>query len=351
MEAAESMDKEIIDGLFAQGFMGIEIPAEYEGTGASFMSSCLVIEELAKVDAGVSVMCDVQNTLVNNIFLNFASDEMKSIYFPRLATDTLASFCLSESGAGSDAFALQASAKADGDDYILNGEKMWITNAHEAGIFLVFANVDKDAGYKGITCFVVESDNPGLKVGGKIEKLGIRASSTCPVVLEDARVSSSAILGEKGMGYKYAIEGLNEGRIGIGAQMIGIAQGAYDAVLPYLFERKAFGDAIGNFQALQVEYAEVATQIEAARHLVYNAARLKGAGLPFVKEAAMAKWAASKAAENAATKAIEWAGGIGYAREYPMEKYYRDAKIGAIYEGASLIQLQTIAKLVAQEYK
>jgi len=293
----------------------------------------------------------VQNTLVCNTFLNFASDEMKAEYLPRLTSDTLAAFCLSEASCGSDAFALKTTAIADGDDYVLNGEKMWITNAKEAGLFVVYANVNPTAGYKGITAFVVERDAPGLSVGNTIPKLGLRSSSTCPVVLEDVRVSKSAILGEEGLGYKYSIETLNEGRIGIAAQMVGIAQGAFDATMEYVFERKAFGKPVGEFDSMRAEYASISCQIAAARLLTYEAARRKEHGLPFVKHAAQAKYVAAQAAEATTSKAIEWAGGVGFAREYPMEKRWRDSKIGAIYEGTNLIQLQTIAKLVASEYK
>ncbi|KNC52917.1 acyl-CoA dehydrogenase [Thecamonas trahens ATCC 50062] len=351
MEANEALEPAIIDGMFEMGLMGVEVPEEHGGAGMSFTAACLAIEELAKVDAGVSVTCDVQNTLVCNTFLNFASDEMKAEYLPRLTSDTLAAFCLSEASCGSDAFALKTTAIADGDDYVLNGEKMWITNAKEAGLFVVYANVNPTAGYKGITAFVVERDAPGLSVGNTIPKLGLRSSSTCPVVLEDVRVSKSAILGEEGLGYKYSIETLNEGRIGIAAQMVGIAQGAFDAAMEYVFERKAFGKPVGEFDSMRAEYASISCQIAAARLLTYEAARRKEHGLPFVKHAAQAKYVAAQAAEATTSKAIEWAGGVGFAREYPMEKRWRDSKIGAIYEGTNLIQLQTIAKLVASEYK
>lgn len=353
MDEAAKIDKSIIDGMFEGGFMGIEIPSEHGGTGSSFMSACLVIEEIAKVDASVAVMCDVQNTLVNNVFGIYANKDIQRRAFPRLATNTVGSFCLSEAGSGSDAFALKTRAdkQGDGSTYVINGSKMWITNAGEAGIFLVMANVDPAKGYKGITCFMVDRNTPGVTVGKTEDKLGIRASSTCPVTFDNVVVPASNIVGEVGKGYKIAIEILNEGRIGIGAQMLGIAQGAYDAALPYLFQRKQFGTAIGEFQGMQHQYAQAAVYIEAARCLVYNAARRKQAGLPFVKEAAMAKLYASQVAERVASKAIEWMGGVGFTKDLPAEKFYRDCKIGAIYEGTSNIQLQTIAKLVAGEYK
>jgi len=351
MDEAAQMDPAVLQGLFDNGLMGIEIGEEHSGTGASFMTACLIIEELAKVDPGVSVTCDVQNTIINNLFRFYASDELKAEWCPRLATDTLGSFCLSEAGSGSDAFALTTSAEAsaDGSYYTLNGQKLWITNAMQAGVFLVMANVDPSAGYRGITCFVVDRDTPGLSVGLKEDKMGIRCSSTCPVLLEDVKVPASAILGEVGKGYKYAIEILNEGRIGIGAQMLGLAEGCFDATMPYLNERKQFGTKIADFQGMQHQYATIATEIECARLLVYNAARLKEAGLPFVKEAAMAKLYASRTAEHTASLCIEWMGGVGYMKGGQVEKFYRDAKVGAIYEGTSNVQLTTIAKLTMHE--
>ncbi|OMH86141.1 Short/branched chain specific acyl-CoA dehydrogenase, mitochondrial [Zancudomyces culisetae] len=332
--------------------MGIETPAAYNGTEASFTSAILVIEELSKVDASVSVACDVQNTLVNTVFKHHASEELQAKYLPQLATDKVGSFALSEPSSGSDAFALKTTAtkSADGSHYVLNGEKMWITNAGEAEIFLVFANVDVSRGYKGITCFVVEK-GMGVKVGKREKKLGLRASSTCPLVFEDVVVPASNILGEVGKGYKYAIEILNEGRIGIAAQMVGISQGCFDRTLPYLFQRKQFGSEIGSFQGMQMQFAQAAMEIEAARNLTYNAARLKQEGQPFVKEAAMAKLFASQVAERTTSRCVEWMGGVGFTREFPIEKYYRDCKIGAIYEGTSNIQLLTIAKSLISQYK
>lgn len=349
MDEAELLDKGVLKELFDNGLMGIETSSEFGGSGASFLSAILVIEELAKIDPSVSVICDVQNTLVNTLFRKYGSKDVQERFLPRLASDTVGCFCLSEAGAGSDAFSLQTRAEKKGDHYIINGSKMWITNSYEADIFLVFANVDPSKGYKGITCFIVEKDM-GVKVAKKEIKLGIKASSTCALSFDDVKVPATNILGEVGKGYKYAIEILNEGRIGIAAQMIGAAQGAFDHALPYMFERKQFGQSIADFQGLQHQYAQVATEIEAARLLTYNAARLKEEGKSFVKEAAMAKLYASQIAEKAASHAIEWVGGVGFTREFPIEKFFRDAKIGAIYEGTSNIQKTTIAKLIAQKY-
>eukprot|EP01006_Ploeotia_vitrea_P057767 TRINITY_DN68231_c0_g1_i1.p1 TRINITY_DN68231_c0_g1~~TRINITY_DN68231_c0_g1_i1.p1 ORF type:complete len:409 (-),score=62.76 TRINITY_DN68231_c0_g1_i1:474-1700(-) len=343
------MAPELITDLFTQGLMGIETPGKYDGADMGFFGSIIAIEEIAKVDAAVGVLVDVQNTLVNNIFFRFANEEQRLKYLPKLATDTVGCFCLSEASSGSDAFALKTKATKDGDDYIINGSKMWITNSGEAGLFLVMANVDPSQGYKGITCFVVEGDNAGVSVGKRENKLGIRASSTCEVTFTDCRVPSSAIVGELGKGYQIAIQTLNEGRIGIAAQMLGIAQGAFDLGVKYSFERKQFGQFIGDFQGMQHQQAQIAVEIAAARLLTYNAARLKEAGKPFIKEAAMCKLYASQIAEKSASKAIEWLGGVGFIKEYLVEKYYRDAKIGAIYEGTSNIQLQTIAKLIKTE--
>jgi short/branched chain acyl-CoA dehydrogenase len=336
---------------FETGFMGIEIGEEYDGTGSSFTAACLVIEEIAKADPAVAVMVDIHNTIVNNCFANWASDELKAEWLPRLATDTLSAFALSEASSGSDAFALRTRARRDGDDYVLDGEKMWISNSEEAGVFLVMANAAPDEGYKGITCFVVPRDAPGLSVGPKEDKLGIRASSTCPLRLEGVRVPAASVLGEVGKGYKYAIEILNEGRVGIGAQMVGLAQGALDRTLPYLHERKQFGSRVADFQGVQHQVALMATELEAARLLVYNAARRKEAGVSVVKEAAMAKYYGSVVAEKCASRCIELLGGVGFTRGYGVEKLYRDAKIGAIYEGTSNVQLNTIAKLISNEYR
>ena len=353
MDDAGRFDDDIISGLFEQGFMGVEIPEEYDGAGASFTSALLVIEELARVDPAVSVMVDIHNTIVNNTFSMWASPELKQQWLPRLATDTLGAFALSEASSGSDAFALKTTAVQDagGGDYVLTGEKMWISNSLEAGVFLVMANADPSKGYKGITCFVVPRDAPGLSVGPPEAKLGIKASSTCPLLLDGVRVPKENILGEVGKGYKYAIEILNEGRVGIGAQMVGLAQGALDRCLPYLHERQQFGSSLMGFQGVQHQVAQCATELEAARLLVYNAARMKEAGLPVVKEAAMAKLFCAQVAERTASKCVELMGGVGFTKAYGVEKLYRDAKIGAIYEGTSNIQLNTIAKLIAAQGK
>ncbi|KAF0438097.1 acyl-CoA dehydrogenase NM domain-like protein [Gigaspora margarita] len=350
MDETEKLDQNILKGLFEQGLMGVEVDAEYNGTNSSFMSVVLVVEELAKVDPSVAVVCDVQNTLVNTVFRTYASDHLKKKYLPKLTSEKVGCFCLSEASAGSDAFALKTRAEKKNGYYVLNGSKMWITNSAEADIFLVFANLDPSKSYKGISCFVVEKDM-GVKVAKKESKLGIRASSTCTLNFDDVKVPEENLLGEEFKGYKYAIEILNEGRVGIAAQMIGLAQGALDNALPYLFQRKAFGSYIGDFQANQHQYAQAATEIEAARLLTYNAARLKQEGKNFIKEAAMAKLYASQIAERVASRAIELMGGVGFTREFPIEKYYRDAKIGAIYEGTSNIQLSTIAKLMSAKYK
>jgi short/branched chain acyl-CoA dehydrogenase len=351
MDDAAKMDPAIIQGLFQQGFMGIEIPSQYGGVGASFLASCLAVEEVAKVDASVAVMVDVQNTLVNNVFKMYASQDIQERVYPNLATRSIGSFCLSESGSGSDAFALKTKAEKKGDYYVINGSKLWITNGGEAEYFLIMANVDPSAGYRGITCFLADKSMPGLIVGKREDKLGIRASSTVPLTFEDLKVPAKNIVGQVGKGYKIAIEILNEGRIGIAAQMLGIAEGAMEAALPYAYERKQFGQAVGDFQGMQFQFAQAATDIEAARLLVHNAARLKMAGQPFVREAAMAKLYASQVAERTASKAVEWMGGAGFIKDGKVEKFYRDAKIGAIYEGTTNIQLQTIAKLLQNDYK
>jgi alkylation response protein AidB-like acyl-CoA dehydrogenase len=344
MDQSQKMKRELIDAAFELGLMGIEVPAELGGAEGSFFTAIIAIEELAVIDPSLSVCVDVQNTLVNNAILRWANDEQKRRYCPRLCADTVASYCLSEPGSGSDAFALATRAVEDGDCYRLNGTKMWITNGAEAGFYLLFATVDPDAGYKGITAFLVERHFPGFSVGKKEDKLGIRASSTVTLHLEDCVVPRANVLGKVGEGYKIAIETLNEGRIGIGAQMIGLARGALDSARRHVLERRQFGRAIADFQGVQFQFAELATQLEAARLMVYNAARLKDAGRPFLTEAAMAKLFASQAAERIASKSLELQGGVGFSAEYPAEKYYRDAKIGSIYEGTSNMQLQTIAK-------
>ena len=344
MDQAAEMEPDLISGLFEMGLMGIEIPEQYGGTEADFFTSILVVEELSRVDPAVSVLVDVQNTLVINAILRWANDEQKARILSRLASDTVGAYALSEAGSGSDAFALACRATPDGDDWILNGHKLWITNGNEAGIFIVFATMDPEAGYKGITAFIVEKGQDGFSIGKKEDKLGIRASSTTELVFENVRVSPENVLGEVGVGYKIAIETLNEGRIGIGAQMLGLAQGALDHTVRYVQEREQFGRPIGRFQGVQFQLAEMATEIEAARLLVYNAARLKDAGQPFLTQAAMAKLFASEAAQRVASLCIDLHGGYGFTKEYPVEKFYRDAKIGTIYEGTSNMQKQTIAK-------
>jgi alkylation response protein AidB-like acyl-CoA dehydrogenase len=346
MDEAAQLDQELVQQFFDMGLMGVEIPEQYSGGGGSFFMSIAAIEQISRVDASAGVFMDVQNTLVNNAFLNWASEDLKERYLPQLAMEKVGAYCLSEPGSGSDAFSLKTKAEEDGDAYILNGSKMWITNAKEADIFLVFANINPDSGYKGITAFVIERDFEGFSVSKKENKLGIRASSTCEVLLEDCHVPKENILGEEGKGYKVAIETLNEGRIGIGAQMVGIAQGALDAALDYTQEREQFDQPIAEFQGVQFQLAKMATDIETARLLVYNSARIKESGQKFLKEAAMAKYHASEVAESVSSLAVDLFGGYGYVKEYPVEKYYRDAKIGKIYEGTSNMQLNTIAKLL-----
>lgn len=346
MDEAAKLDPDLIKLFFDMGFMGVEVPEKFDGGGGTFFMSILAIEQISRVDASVGVFMDVQNTLVNNAFLRWGTDEINERFLPQLATEKVGAYCLSEAGSGSDAFALKCSAKEDGDDYILNGTKLWITNANEADIFLVFATINPDAGYKGITGFIVERGMEGFSISKKENKLGIRASSTCELLFEDVRVPKNNILGDVGKGYKVAIETLNEGRIGIGAQMIGIAQGAFDAALAYTQERKQFGKAISDFQGVQFQLANMATELEMARLLVYNAARIKEAGQPFLKEAAMAKYYSAEVAEKLSSMAIDLFGGYGYVKEYPVEKFYRDSKIGKIYEGTSNMQLQTISKII-----
>jgi alkylation response protein AidB-like acyl-CoA dehydrogenase len=344
MDEAGLFRKDILDRMFAMGLMAIEVPEEYGGQGGNLFQSVLAVEELAAVDPSAAVIVDVQNTLVLNALLHYGNDEQKRRILPRLASDTVGAYALSEAGAGSDAFALATRAIEDGDSYRLTGRKLWITNAHEAGLFLVFANADPAAGYRGITCFAVEREFPGFAVGRKEDKLGIRASSTCELILENCRVPKENVVGQVGQGYKIAIETLNEGRIAIGAQMTGLAQGALNHAVRYARERKQFGKPIAEFQGVQFDLARMAADVEAARLLVYNAALLRDAGLPFTAEAAMAKYFASQIAEQTASRAIEVFGGVGFTRDYPVEKLYRDAKIGRIYEGTSNIQLLTIAK-------
>lgn len=346
MDEEAKFSSDLIHQFFELGLMGIAIPEEYGGQGGSFFNSIIAVEELSRADASAGVIVDVQNTLVNNAFLMWASEEQKKRYLTRLAADTVGAYALSEASSGSDAFALTTRAEDKGDSYLLNGRKLWITNGAEAGLFIVFANVAPEKGYRGITAFIVERDFPGFTVGKKEHKLGIRASSTCELILEDCAVKKENVLGEVGRGYKIAIETLNEGRIGIGSQMIGLSEGALEYAIGYTKERKQFGKAIASFQGVQFQIAQVATELEAARLMVYNAARLKDAGEDFVKEAAMAKLFTSQVAEHVTSQAVELYGGYGYTRDYPVEKYYRDAKIGKIYEGTSNMQLQTIAKLI-----
>ncbi len=348
MDEAQKLDPNILRQLFELGLMAIEAPPELGGAGASFFSAVLAVEEISRVDPAVAVIVDVQNTLAVNAILRWASPEQQRLWLPRLAQQTVCAYALSEAGSGSDAFSLATQARSDGSHYLLNGRKLWISNAMEADLFLVFANVNPEAGYRGITAFVVERGTTGFTVGHKEDKMGIRASSTCELLFDDCRVPAENVVCEVGKGYKIAIETLNEGRIGIAAQMLGLAEGAWALAVKYSKERKQFGKAIAEFQAVQFTLAEMATQIEAARNLVYNAARMKVAGVPFVKEAAIAKLFASRVAEEVASKAVEIYGGYGFVRDYPIEKFYRDAKIGSIYEGTSNMQLATIGKLILQ---
>jgi alkylation response protein AidB-like acyl-CoA dehydrogenase len=346
MDEKGKLDPALIKQCFDLGLMGIETPEEYGGAGATFFNAILAVEELSRVDASVGVFVDVQNTLVNNALIRWANPEQKQKYLSQLAAEKVGAYALSEAGSGSDAFALQTKAVDKGDHYLLNGRKLWITNGNEAEIFVVFANANPEAGYRGITAFIVEKGFEGFSVGKKENKLGIRASSTTEIILEDCKVPKENVLGELGKGYKVSIETLNEGRIGIGAQMIGIARGALEAALAYTAEREQFGKSINEYQGVQFQLAEMATDLEAARLMVYNAARLKDLGKPFLKEAAMAKLFSSRVAERVSSKAIELYGGYGYVKDYPVEKFWRDSKIGAIYEGTSNMQLQTIAKVI-----
>ncbi|NUN07052.1 MAG: acyl-CoA dehydrogenase [Bdellovibrio sp.] len=345
MDEKAEMDPAIVKKLFEMGLMGIETPEKYGGAGSTFTMACLAVEEIGRVDGSVSVLVDVQNTLTTNAFLKWGTEAQKEKYLGKMATEWVGAYALSESSSGSDAFALKLKAEDKGDKFVLNGSKLWITNGKEANVFIVFANIDMAKGYKGITAFVVEKSFPGFKVGKKEDKLGIRASSTCELLFENCEVPKANVLGEVGKGYKIAIETLNEGRIGIGAQMIGIAQGAYEAALGYVKGREQFGKPIAHFQGVQFQLAEMRTELEAARLMVYNAARLKDAGQDFIEAAAMAKLYSSRAAEKITSKAIDLFGGNGFTKEYPVEKFWRDAKIGQIYEGTTNMQLQTIAKM------
>lgn len=346
MDAAGVFRKDLLREMFELGLMGIEIPEEYGGQGGSFFQAVLAVETIATVDPSAAVIVDVQNTITNNVIIRWGTEDQKRRYLPKLAAEMVASFALSEAAAGSDAFALATRAVKRGDEYFITGRKLWITNAAEAGLFLLFANANPEAGHRGITCFLVERDFPGFQVGKKEDKLGIRASSTCELILDDCRVPASNVLGEFGKGYKIAIETLNEGRIAIGAQMTGLAQGALDYAVEYAKQRQQFGKSIAEFQGVQFELAKMATEVEAARLLVYNAARLRDSGRPYVTEAAMAKYFASQVAEDTASRAVEIFGGVGFTKDYPVEKLYRDAKIGRIYEGTSNMQMLTIAKQI-----
>jgi len=345
MDEAQQMDSGLVKELFSLGLMGIEVPEQFGGAGGTFFEAILAVEAISAVDPSVGVLVDVQNTLCINALLRWATADQKQKYLPRLAKDTVGAYALSEAASGSDAFALQTRAVRHGDDYVLHGQKLWITNAKEAGLFIVFATLDPALGYKGITAFLVEKGTPGFTVGKKEDKLGIRASSTCELVFTDCVVPPTQVLGEPGKGYKIAIETLNEGRIGIGAQMLGLAQGAWDHAAKWAAGRKQFGKALVEFQAMQFQLAEMITEIEMARLAVYNAARLKDNGGEFLKEAAMCKFMASQVAERVASLAVEVYGGSGFVKDFPVEKLYRDAKIGKIYEGTSFMQLATIAKL------
>jgi butyryl-CoA dehydrogenase len=345
MDEKAEMNPEVLKKLFEMGLMGIETPEQWGGAGSTFTMACLAVEEIGRVDGSVSVLVDVQNTLTTNAFLKWGTEDQKSKYLSKMASEWVGAYALSESSSGSDAFALKLKAEDKGDKWLLNGSKLWITNGKEANVFIVFANIDFAKGYKGITAFIVEKSFPGFKVGKKEDKLGIRASSTTELLFENCEVPKANVLGEVGKGYKIAIETLNEGRIGIGAQMVGIAQGAYDAALSYVKNREQFGKPIAHYQGVQFQLAEMRTELEAARLMVYNAARLKDAGQDFIESAAMAKLYASRAAEKITSQAIDLFGGNGFTKEYPVEKFWRDAKIGQIYEGTTNMQLQTIAKM------
>ena len=349
MDHDAKMAPSLISSFFELGVMAIEVPEQFGGAGSSFFNAVLVVEELSHVDASCGVLVDVQNTLVNNAIIRWGNADQKSKYLPMLGKDTVGAYALSEGGSGSDAFALATRAEDKGDHWAVTGRKLWITNAAEAGVFIVFANANPDAGYKGITAFLIERDFPGFTVGKKEDKTGIRASSTCELILEDCRVPRENVLGEAGKGYKIAIETLNEGRIGIGAQMIGVARGALEHAIAYTKERKQFGKAVADFQGVQFQIAQAATELEAARLMVYNAARLKDAGRPFLREAAMAKLFSSQVAEKVTSLSVQLFGGNGYTKEYPVEKYWRDSKVGQIYEGTSNMQLATIAKAIISE--
>lgn len=350
MEEESKFDPGIIETLFENGLMGIEVETQYGGSGLNFFATILAVEEISKVEPALAILVDIQNSLVNALIAKIGTPEQKQKYLPLLVSSVPASFCLSEPHSGTDAFALKTVAVKDGSDYVLNGSKMWISNSDIAGIFIVMANANPSAGYRGITCFIVERDMPGLTVGKKENKLGLKSSGTCMIHFDNVRVPESNILGQLGHGYKYTAGFLNESRIAIGAQMVGIAQGCFDATIPYTLERKQFGQPVFSFQSMQHQIAHIATQIECARLLVYNAARLVEAGLPFVKEASMAKYYSAEIAGITTAKCIDWMGGVGFTKDFPQEKFYRDCKVGTIYEGTSNIQLSTIAKYIKQHY-
>ncbi len=349
MDEEGVLDPSLSKEFFDLGIMGVEIPEQYGGSGGTFFMAVMAVEELSRVDPAIGVIVDVQNTLVNNVFLKWANEEQRKKYLSRLAKNAVGAYALSEATSGSDAFALATRAEEKADCFVLNGRKMWITNAKEAEVFILFANANPASGYKGITAFIVEKGFPGFSVGKKEDKLGIRASSTCELLLDDCVVPKANVLGQVGIGYKIAIQTLNEGRIGIGAQMTGLAQGAYEAALGYTKERQAFGKSVSEFQGVQFQLAEMAIDVECARTMTYNAARLRDAGISFVKEAAMTKYLSSMAAERVTSLAVQLFGGYGYTKDYPVEKFYRDAKIGQIYEGTSNMQLQTVAKLILSQ--
>lgn len=350
MEKENRVDDSVFQKLFENGLMGIEIPTEYGGVGSNFMSTILTIEEIAKVDMAVSVSVDIQNTLINSLILKVGSEKQKEKYLSRLARDSVGSFCLTESGSGSDAFSLKTEARKDGGEYVINGTKMWISNSDVARVFVLFANANPSAGYRGITTFLVDRDTPGLTVNKPEDKLGIKASGTCMIHFDNVRIPEDNLLGKFGHGYKYAAGFLNEGRIGVGAQMIGVAQGCLDATIPYTLERKQFGKSIFSFQALQHQIAQLVTELECARLLVYNAARLVETKKDVIREAAMAKLVASETACRITAKCIDLMGGVGFSTDFPQEKYFRDSKISTIYEGTSNIQLSTIAKCIREQY-
>nr|AEE61855.1 unknown [Dendroctonus ponderosae] len=350
MENEKKIKDSVLKLLFDNGLMGIQTPSEYNGSECNFLTAVLIVEELSKVDPSVASLVDIHNTLVNSVFFKYANEAQKEKYLPKLATEMVGSFALTEPSSGTDAFALKTTAKKVGDEYVLNGSKMWISNSDFSGVFLVMANADTSKGYKGISCFIVDRDTPGFTINRPENKLGIVASGTCMLTFEDVKIPTSHLLGEIGQGYKIAIDILNEGRIGIAAQMLGLAQGCFDATIPYTLERQQFGQPIFNFQAMQHQIAEIATEIEAARLLTYNAARLLEQKVPYIKEASMAKLYASEVAQRTTIKCIDWMGGVGFTKDFPQEKFYRDCKIGSIYEGTSNIQLSTIAKAIYRQF-